>query len=172
MQKPTLCIYKTTHAHWYVWAYKHPMGIYHYLFSITKFETSYIPRGQKQALVNAIKYVCSLTPKYHADIPAWVCGCKGTTKKWHGQEKWYFLRKIWDKIRFQWTKREGRYGRYSRMPFGIIDDVTDARVEVIVRAKRDKNSSYRGERTRARQVGNRLWRKFTQKIYKFCLQKS
>jgi hypothetical protein len=37
------------------------MGIYHYLFSKTKFETSYIPRGQKQALVNAIKYVCSLT---------------------------------------------------------------------------------------------------------------
>lgn len=55
MQKPTLCIYKTTHAHWYVWAYKHPMGIYHYLFSITKFETSYIPRGQKQALANATK---------------------------------------------------------------------------------------------------------------------
>jgi len=69
-------------------------------------------------------------------------------------------------------KRAGRHGGYSRMPFGIIDDVTDARVEVIVRAKRDKNSSYRGERTRARQVGNRLCRKFTQKIYKSCLQKS
>ena len=42
MQKPTLCIYKTTHAHWYVWAYKHPMGIYHYLFSSYFIEVSQV----------------------------------------------------------------------------------------------------------------------------------
>lgn len=31
------------------------MGIYHYLFSKTKFETSYIPRGQKQAFSKRLK---------------------------------------------------------------------------------------------------------------------
>ena len=42
MQKPTLCIYIATHAHWYVWAYKHPMGIYHYLFSSYFIEVSQV----------------------------------------------------------------------------------------------------------------------------------
>ena len=37
-------------------------------------------------------------------------------------------------IRFQWTKqkrpkRAGRHGGYTRMTFGIIDDVTDARAK-------------------------------------------
>ena len=71
MQKPTLCIYEPpTHQNIVRAVYKHPMSIYHYLFSKTKFETSYIPRGQKQALVNAIKYVCSLTCDIRADTPA------------------------------------------------------------------------------------------------------
>ena len=69
-----------------------PMGIYHYLFSkYMVVEVSQVSDDQKQALVNAIKYVCSLTQKYHADIPTRVCGCKGTTKKRNTQIKVQFL---------------------------------------------------------------------------------
>ena len=64
MQKPTLCIYEHTRVPiWYTRAYYTPMSIYCYLFSSFKFEVSQVPNGQKQALVNAIKYVCALTPE-------------------------------------------------------------------------------------------------------------
>ena len=42
------------------------------------------------------------------------------------------------------TERAGRHGGYTRIPFGTIDDVTDARVEEIVRAERDKNQRRSG----------------------------
>ena len=70
MQKPTLCIYETTRAYACARVYNTPMGIYHYLFSKTKFETSYIPRGQKQALVNAFKYAAPSPCDIYADTPA------------------------------------------------------------------------------------------------------
>ena len=62
MQKPTLCIYANTHVQMYTRVYNTPMSIYHYLFSkMTYFEVSQVSRSQKQALVNAIQYVCALT---------------------------------------------------------------------------------------------------------------
>ena len=45
----------------YARVYSTPDGHLRYLFSSFKFEVSQVPNGQKQALVNAIKYVCSLT---------------------------------------------------------------------------------------------------------------
>ena len=71
MQKPTLCIYAKTHVQMYTQVYNTPMSIYHYLFSkMTYFEVSQVSRSQKQALVNAIQYVCSLTCGINADTPA------------------------------------------------------------------------------------------------------
>ena len=54
----------------YAQVYYTPMGIYHYLLLNITFESSYVSNDQKQALVNAIKYVCSLTLLCHADTPA------------------------------------------------------------------------------------------------------
>ena len=46
------------------------MGIYCYLFSSFKFEVSQVPNGQKQALVNAIKYVCLPTSRHLCRHPS------------------------------------------------------------------------------------------------------
>lgn len=45
------------------------MGIYHYLFSKTKFETSYIPRGQKQAFSKRLKNMSAPSPCYVTQTP-------------------------------------------------------------------------------------------------------
>ena len=45
------------------------MGIYHYLFSKTKFETSYIPRDQKQAFSKRLKNMSAPSPCYVTQIP-------------------------------------------------------------------------------------------------------
>ncbi len=73
MQKPTLCIYKCTRIPiWYTRAYSTPDGhLLLLVFEIIRlFEVSQVSISQKQALVNAIKYVCSLTLLCHADTPA------------------------------------------------------------------------------------------------------
>ena len=64
MQKPTLCIYEHTRIPiWYTRAYSTPDGhLLLLVFEIIRlFEVSQVSISQKQALVNAIKYVCSLT---------------------------------------------------------------------------------------------------------------
>ena len=61
MQKPTLCICTRTHVHEHARVHYTPMGIYCYLFLSCDVEVSYVSNHQKQALVNAIKYVCALT---------------------------------------------------------------------------------------------------------------
>ncbi len=45
------------------------MGIYHYLFSKTKFETSYIPRGQKQAFSKRLKNMSAPSLCYVTQTP-------------------------------------------------------------------------------------------------------
>ena len=45
----------------YVRVYRHPWAPTTALFSNITFEISYVSRSQKQALVNAIKYVCNPT---------------------------------------------------------------------------------------------------------------
>ena len=47
MQKPTLW-YTEYERTQYVFVYNHTTGIYHYL-SLSRFEVSYVPKGQKQA---------------------------------------------------------------------------------------------------------------------------
>ena len=111
----------------YARVYSTPNEHLRYLFLNNKFEVSQVPNDQKQALVNAIKYVCSLTLMHHADTPAWVCECKGTQKKWHLQIKvpfyafLYFSCRFfitafyvvdaseWNKLHYagQWTKEDG-----------------------------------------------------------------
>lgn len=54
----------------YVWVYRHPMSIYHYLFSkYMVVEVSQVSDDQKQALVNAVQYVRNPTRKIYAYIP-------------------------------------------------------------------------------------------------------
>ena len=62
MQKPTLCIYADTHALMkYTRVYNTPHE--HLLLLVFEdfIEVSQVSESQKQALVNALKYVCSLT---------------------------------------------------------------------------------------------------------------
>ena len=68
-------MYIQVHTHTYIWytrAYSTPDGhLLLLVFEIIRlFEVSQVSISQKQALANAIKYVCSLTLLCHADTPA------------------------------------------------------------------------------------------------------
>ena len=65
------------------------MGIYHYLFSKTKFETSYIPRGQKQAFSKRLKNMSAPSPCYVTQTPQREFAGAKVQKK-------YGLGKFWD----------------------------------------------------------------------------
>jgi len=119
MQKPTLCIYGTTRVRRTRECIVHPMGIYATCFWRLIIEVSQVPIDQKQALVNAIKYVCSLTLSCHADTPAWVCGCKITTFFWYIQINLHF----W--CRFICVKADLVCNFHSHSHFVTILNVTD-----------------------------------------------